>query len=418
MPLRASLLAALLLTLSASAPAVSVADLELVTISSFDPAKPRPDVTHIRRAANGFLRNGKPINTRLLADFVSALDRKPIHQFSFAALGITQAWLEDNAIPAARSAASDFDHWDDNVQALFFNAFRSLSAASSCFSDFSEYLDEDSNLRFRIHARFRGGRTITWTTRSSAVYLLPWLSPSGEPNFDLDLSRSVSKLLPAPPDGVFFQLDGDDLLFRLANCSLNDTEKSRRHLTLRNQFPSVLTRLEEAFLVDSFALDRSRKIFYNFGVFARQHESLSSLTIKARFPNDPPGLHFHAALEMQNARFPAIADLLNHAPQASSRLRANPRLMSILEQNKNASIALTSFNGQSFHTDLASKFVADMQHLGKQWLVDQLPADPDSILHFQLALPPTRSDWLLLPNNSLILWRSRGAETLPFLATP
>ena len=134
-----------------------------------------------------------------IENLVAALRQPAVLKPDAGDLGIDQAWLDANAIPAALKNSGDFLEAAPNQQALYRRAFTDLNIIQKVVPSLYDYIKFDDYPSARIVVTFQDGSSVCATTRSYYLLMLPWEVVSGDHTdrtYNADLSRAVAALLP------------------------------------------------------------------------------------------------------------------------------------------------------------------------------------------------------------------------------
>jgi hypothetical protein len=353
-------------------------------------------------------------------------------------LGVDSGWISDHAEKLFSAIRRKYDFWTARQIAFAKKELRNYSnydaaARRAIFREGYYYIAKDFSVNFRLQF-YRAGDTVLTATASENYLGLPW-QVGDHVSYNRGISKSISSLLPAGNFGNLKRLRGEHLMTLLADQLYDDN--------IRDALPGLAV-LEYA--------DYSNQLKKDFMLLGASEASLEWLEFKKwpqtfrftlRHPSLHPGvqLQFYVA-RMGNSLYPI--DSLRHAfPLLRDRIEHVKILMDYLDSNPSRKINLfffdhlaislrhiDDFNKDSTHWKMHDSWVKDMEmyktgtikpsfdiaesietskrvecgcnfRLDNQWL-------RQSMLFEVRDEFGNSSTWVLLPDNTPVLWYFQG----------
>jgi hypothetical protein len=125
-------------------------------------------------------------------------------------------------------------------------------------------------------------------------------------------------------------------------------------------------------------------------------------------PSDPPHNFFYdeVSLPYLNGNVVGTDKFLQDAPQFEKLVSSVPWLNKYArEERRTGIISLSFFHDVSFSDRAMKIFAADMHAMGRDDLVSKVEAVRDRIALLIVGLGAEESDWLVFPDQHMLLWR-------------
>jgi hypothetical protein len=161
-----------------------------------------------------------------------------------------------------------------------------------------------------------------------------------------------------------------------------------------------------AILRQRFEVDRARIVSYrgyDFGYRTGDpspHEENLDATLRQQ--NSPANVAVEADLLFHDGKIEGVADLAKRLPPYQSLVFSVPWLSEYLTAHPDQHLYIRFVHDRSFSRKAMEAFEADMRKIGNDALVADVAANQDKAA---LILLDYGSDWIVLPDKRMILWR-------------
>jgi len=360
----------------------------------------------IVRDGNGYRRGQDRIESQLVESLLTALNEPSIPEPELQNLGINQAWLDANAIPAvekyARYAVS-FDDAAPNQKALYKTSFTSQTLIEQVVPNVLNVSRSDDYPSVKVEVTFDGGSKATVDSDSQGLFMLPWkVKRNGEAfdTYNANISRAVAALMPNNATNRA-RIAGERLDVDLADAVMHYIEKDWNLLNAENRVGSTLAALRTKYTVESADINPYHDVA--FGAMQIAIPPLEeNLHVVVRQKSFPESFSENAILLYSDGKVFGTEDFLQNAGKYEQLVLSVPWFNTLLTKYPGFRIQLLWVHDRSFSEKAMKQFAADMGLIGKDALVDEVRSEQDKIA---LITVNYGDYWLVLPDKRMVLWR-------------
>ena len=378
----------------------------------------RESIIEISRSPSGIFQrsDGTAVEDSQVADLVSALRAIPNRRVDLRDLGIDSRWLADNFAMAEKRN----DELENHEQAskrqrdLFRQTFESPAKLEPIVASlFSAGRHTDDNPWVQITVTFDDGSLQQAQSNSQYEFMLPWKIKGGSSQasgFNRAISRAIVALM---PDGSTNRerLNGDAFPEVLGSAVMEAIQNDWNLLEVEEKCPQVLTalrrryRLQTATISGDYATEYGRE---------GSHDQPQETNIQAvvRAPEFPARFNETVVLEKTGEQVFRVDQFLRQANIFERLSLSVPWLAEYLKDHPGVSIHLYYVHSSSLADRGLKVFRADMHAIGRGLLATKIVAIRDKVALLVIdennGRTFTSSDWIVLPDLRMILWRFRG----------
>lgn len=185
-----------------------------------------PPVTRMSIVNNGgvFRRNGEPIDSTLVTDFLSALDDPIVPDATLKNIGITQSWLDAHVVQVFTSFGSLIGgpRNTESRRELFRKTFTNPALIEPHVQRIFHCVPHtDDYPSVEVVVSLADGQTRRMTSTSQCGLMLPWsISTRTAPNYDVHLSHALAALMTTDATN-YRRLSDDDFVLQLGQAVLH-----------------------------------------------------------------------------------------------------------------------------------------------------------------------------------------------------
>jgi hypothetical protein len=372
----------------------------------------RTDLT-IRREGDAYYVDDKVVDAGLITALVKALTAAPNPDPSLDDLGVTPEWLKANASPVAhRLAEGRIVNGGPVHEAMLESAFADPATMGKVVprlfkNDHYRCSDCGSpNPSVKVSVNFEDFTSAEARSYSRFPYMLPWrLSRDGaEVAYNADISRAIAALMPEKATNRA-RLAGEGFANALGNAVLMDVEHQAQMLDVESRTGATLGALRSRYTVEQASIG-------NFGdpVLPKPEQTGpdgQGLFLRLEPPASPHLIDDEVVLPYVNGSVEGADKFLQDAPQFEKLVLSVPWLSQYKQANPWVQLQLSFFRSASLTDDALKAFAADMHEAGRDKLVPKVEAAKDRIAVLVAGFGAEESDWLVLPDQRMILWRYR-----------
>jgi hypothetical protein len=339
---------------------------------------------------------GEVVDSDRIEALLSALDSPPLSAPSATNLGITPEWLNQNVGEPPRNGAP-------NQRALFKQTFTDLKAIEGLlpYAFMLERLDDAPHIQITV--TFEDGDR--WDASSDPIrpLMLPWrvnLNGKEQPTFNANISRSLAALM---PNGSLNRdrLNDEELVFELRDNVMFHVAAQWDLLDIENRAPDSFSTLRQSFEVQRARINDHRSVDFGYnGNDPRPREENLSATL--RKSSLPPFLTEEVVLLYRDGKIEGVAELPERIAPYERLALSVPWLKTYLASHPKQNMYIRFVHDRSLSSKAMQNFAADMKKMGKESLAAEASAVQDKVA---LIFLDYGSDWLILPDKRMILWR-------------
>ena len=359
---------------------------------------------------DGYRGKHDRIDARTVESLLAALREPTIAAPEPLNLGINQAWLDANAIPAVEKYAGNFDGAAPNQKALYQTSFTDESLIRRVVPNLFNFSRTDDYASAKVEVTFEDGSTVSALSTSQYLFMLPWKVKRGSEEiitYNADVSRAVAALMPRKATNRS-RIAGDTLDVNLAEVVMRHIEKDWKLLNVENRVGGTLTTLREKYTVESADINPYHGVAYGVAWKGNQpHEE--NLHVVLRQASFPLGFSESAIFLYRDGKVSGTDDFLQNARKYEERVLSVPWLKTLAEKYPGYKIQLLWVHDQSLGDKAMNLFAADMNAMGKSALADEVRAEQDKIALITIQYGDY---WLVLPDERMVLWRYSSVSGL------
>jgi hypothetical protein len=333
------------------------------------------------------------VDPKLVDALLSSLSSPPLPAPTLGNSGVTAEWLEQNASDFPRGGAP-------NQKALFRQNFADPKTVEQLLPFAFKFIKFDDYPHLTVTVAFAGGQRWTSSSDSYYPYMLPWkvnLNGNEQTTYNADISRALAALMPTGSLNRD-RLNDEELKQLLAGAVMTHIKEQWDLLGVENRAPDNLAVLRRNFEVQRASISpyRSEDYGYDRGE-PRPHEENLLATLR-----QPPSVAEDVVLLFHDGKIEGVTELGDRiAPYAALALSV-PWLNEYRVTHPGQKLYIRFVHGRSFSEKAMRTFAADMEKLGKQSLADEVEKVQDKAA---LVFLDYGSDWIILPDKRMILWR-------------
>jgi hypothetical protein len=364
----------------------------------------------IVRDGSGYESKHDRIDSQLVESLLAALNAPLIAKPELENLGINQAWLEANAIPAVEKYAGSFDDAAANQKALYRASFANEALVRQVIPNLFSFIRTDDYPSAKVEVTFEDGSSVSASSASQYLFMLPWkVKQNGQEvaTFNANISRAVAALMPKKSTNRP-RIAGQGLDADLAEAVMRHIEKDWKLLNVENRVGGTLATLRARYTVESADINPYHGVAYGVAWKGKQpHEE--NLHVVLRRASFPPNISENAILLYKDGKVFGTEDFLQNAGKYEELVFSVPWLNNLSEKYPGYRIELVWVHDRSFSEKAMNLFAADMNAIGKSAIADQVRAQQDKIALITIQYGDY---WLVLPDKSMIMWRFSSVSGL------
>src|SRR5580704_3248897 len=361
----------------------------------------------IRQEKGEFRCEGQRVDPSLVAALVSALSAPVVPKLDLANIGITPGWLERNVAGAEQKLAAEFSDATPSQKDLFAKSFTDAAVIAKVAPQLFQYVKMDDYPYAEVEAIFDDGSKLSAKSHSYYAFLLPWqLSENGQETFNANISRALSALLP-PRTANKDRLAGDEITAELAQTLLRNIDTDWKMLGVESRAADALTALRSVYAVQRADINPYHS--QEFGMSWRPkgpHEmNLHATLHKSTMPQN---VFDQLILLYDHGKVQGVQEFLNAGALYEDALLSVPWVLDYFKQHPSENAYIFQVHGTSFAEHAMQTFAQDMKARGREDLIAQVGAQQAQITLLKIG----SADWLLFPDQHMMLWRYDGPSGL------
>lgn len=311
-------------------------------------------------------------------------------------LGITREWLLQNGSTVPKSGAP-------NQQALFAESISDPKVIEKFLPLLFKSWRSDDYPGLRVTVEFASGQRWVAATDSYYPFMLPFrVSRNGneETTYNADISRAIAALMPTGSLNRD-RLNDDELKTRLADAVMTHIQDQWDLLGVENRASDSFGILRRNFQVEHARIDPYRSEDHGYsGHEPGPHEENLQATL--REPSLPPHTALDVVLLFRDGRIEGVEDLRGRVAPYEGLARSVPWLNRYLADHPEQNLYIRFVHDRSFSAKAMYNFTVDMKKLGKESLASDVATVQNEAA---LVFLDYGSDWIILPDKRMILWR-------------
>jgi hypothetical protein len=330
-------------------------------------------------------------------------------------LGVTPAWLKAHASGAAQHFAGTRINGAPVHLAMLEAAFADPAEADQAVPvlfDSRHYSCADCPRPDRyveIVVTFDNAPSVKARSGSQFPFMLPWRVFGNSPGsvaFNADISRALAALLPENATNRA-QLAGENLDIALGNVLLWRVEHQAQLSDVESKTGGTFGALRTKYNIQSASIGNFRdSVVRNPELTASGAAEETTLLLHLQ-ALDPPHNFFEdeVILGFVDGKVVGTDEFLKTAPQFEKLVLSVPWLNQYVQEHPGGPYRLSYVRDASFSDEAMRAFTADMRAIGKNKLIPKVEAVKDRIGLLVVGAGADESDWLVLPDREMVLWR-------------
>jgi hypothetical protein len=197
------------------------------------------------------------------------------------------------------------------------------------------------------------------------------------------------------------RLGGGELKEWLSDAVMMRIKEQCDLLGVENRAPESFAQLRSDFEVQHARINPYRSVDYGY-VGKEKGPQEQNLLATLRQPSLPPNVAEDVVLLFHDGRIDGVSELAERIGPYVSLALSVPWLNEYRANHPEQKMYIRFVHDRSFSDKAMQNFTADMKQLGKDSLADEVARAQDKVA---LVFLDYGSDWIVLPDNRMILWR-------------
>jgi hypothetical protein len=352
----------------------------------------------------------KRIDSAAVAALRNALQENAVDKPEPANLGITPEWLLANADAAVTKNNGSFVDALPDQKSLYRNSFTDPAVIDKVVPSLFRYTKFDDYPSAKIVITFEDGSTITASTSSWYLMMLPWEVNSGGTSvksYNAHVSRAVASLMPKKATNRE-RLSGDGIDSELAEEVMRYIENDWKLLGVEHKAGSTLNLLRTAYSIRSADLNPYHNVVFGqkWDKGVTHEENLHAILTRAGFP---PHFHDEVILLYKDGSVSGAEAFLKNGKRYEELVLSVPWLAALLAKYPNWGASVLWVHDKSFSDKAMKEFSADMHEVGKDALADEVRQVQQDVALLNIGYGDY---WIILPDRRMVLWRYESVSGL------
>jgi hypothetical protein len=262
----------------------------------------------------------------------------------------------------------------------------------------------------KVTVTFSDGKTITITSHSQSVYMLPWTIETNVANtetFNRDISLALGAILPVGSTNRE-RIVSDYVGIALATVVMNTIEPQWKLMAAEGKAADALIEIRRKYQVIGADVNPNHDV--TFGVYSQRHggveENLHAIVRRSLFPKN---LTEEAILLYKNGKVRGVDEFSNGSSRYEDLVLSVPWLSQLWKQYPRWPITLLWVHDVSLSDKGMRQFSADMHKLRKDALADEVRKVQRDVAVLNVSYGDW---WLVLPDKRMVLWRYESVSGL------
>lgn len=366
----------------------------------------------IRREGDAYYLDDKVVDASLIAALVKALSAPPNPELNLDDLGVTPEWLKANASTVAhRLAEGRIVNGGPVHEAMLESAFADPATMGKVVPGLfnnDHYRCADCSHPFpsvKVSIRFEDFTSLEARSSSQFPFMLPWQlsrSGTGTVGYNADISRSLAALMPEKATNRE-RLSGENFAKALGGAVLMDVEQQAHLLDVESKTGETFSALRSRYTLEQASLGK-----YGDPALRRPEQTEPEepgLLLRLQLPDLPHVIDDEVVLPYVNGSVEGADKFLQNAPRFEKLVSSVSWLTQYKQENPRVPLRLSFFRSGSLTDDALKAFAADMHEVGRDKIVSKVEAVKDRAAVLVAGFGAEESDWLVLPDQRMILWR-------------
>ena len=311
-------------------------------------------------------------------------------------LGITDKWLRQNADTFRKTRLP-------NQEALFQQNFSDMKLIQQLLPFCFRFTKFDDYPEMQVKILFTNGQHLTAASNSYYPFMLPWkvkLKGREGATYNADISRAVAALMPIGSLNRE-RLSDEELKTELAHEVMTHIRPQWDLSDIEKRAPESFAILRNNFEVERASINSHRSLDYGYvGNETGPHEE--NLLATLRKPSLSPHTAEDVVLLFHDGQIEGVKDLRERIAPYEALSLSVPWVNRYLADHPEQDFYIRFVHDRSFSAKAMQNFAADMRIIGRESLAKEV-----SLVQEKAALVflDYGSDWIILPDKRMILWR-------------
>jgi hypothetical protein len=354
------------------------------------------DLRLVIESQNGVIVSSKRrVNPQLVNKLIDSLTSQILPAPTPNNLGITDAWLKRNAPTPLEGTP--------NQKALFQESFTDSKKVEGLLPFAFKFVKFDDYPQLRVTITLKGGGKWICSSDSYYPFMLPWKVNRGgdeQATYNSEISRGIAALM---PEGSLNRnrLTDEELKEWLSDAVMRHIKEQWDLVGVENRAPDSFAELRRNFEVEHARINPYRSVDYGYvGEEKGPHEQ--NLLATLHQPSLPPNLAEDVVLLFHDGRIEGVSELTERIGPFVTLALSVPWLNEYRANHPEQKMYIRFVHDRSFSDKAMQNFTADMKLLRKESLADEVAKVQDQVA---LVFLDYGSDWIVLPDMRMILWR-------------
>jgi len=376
-------------------PTTITAEYNSIRVVAYDPDHPSEDL-HPPAQSAGLSQD--IVSTDDVLALVRALTAPVMGSPSLSNLGITRAWLTQNASDAAKHFGALGQPNDERQQEFLRTSFTDLALIGRALPRVVSANWTDDGVWVHVVVRFSSGKTVSAETTHKPAFMLPWTSRvDGKQTrtYNADISRAVEKLL---PEGAVNKdrLQGRGLMDQIVFEMDGSIKQRWQQIGSEDKAGDALAGLRE-----KYTIRRSEVSVLNDLHFGSSPRGAEALQADVRLASFPENLVAATIFPLEDGKAIGLNNFLREGNRYQRIVLDNPWIMASLGKHRDRGAWLMFVKDSSMSDKAMRIFTADMHALGRDDLAQEVSAHRSEV-----AILSYFYDVLIVfPDHHAIVWR-------------
>jgi hypothetical protein len=344
----------------------------------------------------------------MVDDLITAIDEPEIKNFELSNIGITQEWLDANAIPGGEEYATHYiSSGAQNQQELFYSSFKNLQFVEKLLPSLLRGGWTDDYPQLRVELLEKDGSKIEVSSDEQPLFMLPFeIRRNGAEfkTFNANISRAIGNLLPKKFVNKG-RLTGTGLRSRLAEEVMRMVKDDWEFLEVENKAGPALTTLKKTYTIRSADLNSYHGLDHG-----KEWVNGNSGEVNVYFvltaENFPKSYAVRLILPYVDNKAKNVDVFIANIARYNELSMSPAWLKKLIDSNDHI-VWLRFVGDRSFSEKAMQIFSADMKMLGKADLIPDVEKHKNDIALISVGggLDYWQSYWIVMPDGRVILWR-------------
>ncbi len=356
----------------------------------------------IKNEKGTYSLNGNKIEKSLVDNLLKAINEPKINYPQLENLGITQKWLNENVNQDLNGYLIERLEKALPIQKnLYVESFKNSEIIKQTFSSLFFFTASDYYPEITLEITDGNGNKIKIFSDSQTMLSLPWqISKNGRKikTFNAHISHAISNLMPEKSANKR-RLIGEDLKGELAKAVMDEIEDKWNLIEAEVRVPENLKEIRKNFEIQTafIYIDKDNEGFFTAKLW--RNDFPKNFTILLELPYN-------------NGAVQNIDVFIRKIENYKNQIFSVKWLKNYILAHPDEDFRLNFDTEYSFGTSLEIEFYEQINSPRKQKLVEEIKKSSEQISAIQVGGKYFFSQWLVLPNKKMILFRYNYFDSL------